>query len=43
MRRSFGDALKNAFKETTMKMCQLTNFGVSNEEMESKIEIYAKN
>ena len=23
-------------------MCQLTNFGVSNEETESKIEIYAK-
>ena len=24
-------------------MCQLTNFGVSNEETESKIGIYAKN
>ena len=24
-------------------MCQLTNFGASNKEMESKIEIYAKN
>ena len=44
MRRSLGDALKNASKETTMKnVNQLTDFRASNEETESKIKIYVKN
>ena len=43
MRKSLEDAMNNAFEETTMKNVPIDHFGASNEEMESKIEIYAKN